>query len=441
MEYLDKVLTHYQATYGEPLPTDLWNIHFYYLREVLCDWGAGVPPDSSQSTGWNYEWEDTPRVSFDVTIMETNLRAFRQWMFERGYGDKPLIITEFGVLYPPDYAGFDNVTVAQYLNDIFDVLLTVADPTTGLTADSNRLAQMWAWFSTNHWYGGDLFCGDDTDNKEYDPLCHDNPDDLTTVGQAFVAQTNAYYTPYVDLQPAPPMAALTAANTLTVSAHIQNRGNSTATVALASITLTDPTNGAVMAEETLNLEPVSKRYTGDPTLAAQTWRVSTTETITTTVPYSVNITVVSVDANPANNTLLYQANWRPLIDLAVIGIEFSTGSLFLYHEPVTVVATATVTNRGRWPAPQTTLEFVVESSEQQRQLATDNLIVLPLLPSGSAYLTATIPVTQVGAFEVSAVLPTSIDPAELYTANNRYTATLLAANEIIYMPLILKQTG
>ena len=52
LEYLDKVLGHYQALYGEKLPTALWNIHLYALPEVAGGAGAGVPPDASSPTGW-----------------------------------------------------------------------------------------------------------------------------------------------------------------------------------------------------------------------------------------------------------------------------------------------------------------------------------------------------------------------------------------------------
>ena len=98
LEYLDKVLNHYQARYGGKLPTDLWNIHLYALPERAGQSGAGVPPDASSPVGWTYTWSQT----VDIGILAQNLRAMRQWMADRSERDKPLIITEFGQLIPDD---------------------------------------------------------------------------------------------------------------------------------------------------------------------------------------------------------------------------------------------------------------------------------------------------------------------------------------------------
>jgi hypothetical protein len=435
-EYLDRVLAHYQATYGEPLPTDLWNIHLYIFNEVHCSWGAGVPPFIS-GPGWQIDF--TPADLLDVPAMESHLRDFRGWMKEGGYEDIPLIITEFGVLPPPSYTGFGNLAAAAFLDDIFDMLLTATDPDVGYAADGDRLVQMWAWFSTNHFYGGDLFCG--TDNDQYDPLCDNSPNALTSIGEAFVAQTTAHYTPYVDLQLVPPETLFTTTNALTISAYMQNQGNAAATDSVASITLKESASQTILAETELDLGQIEKRYTEDMVLIGQTWQVSSTDIVSKTVPYSVSITLNSDDINLANNTLSYQVNWRPLIDLAVNGITFSSGSTFPYEKSVTIVATTTVTNRGNGPAPQTTIDFMFDSSGSQTQSKIDTLVVPALLPGQSAYLTTTLTIMQPGRFEVSAVLPPAIDAAELYTVNNHYTATLLAAGEVIYLPFVLKNAN
>jgi len=440
MDYLDKILDHYQNAYGQALPTDLWNIHLYALREALCGTGAGIPPYSDKSLGWYGEYNEDEfdqwsGESVDVGVMQNNLRAFRQWMHKRGYGDKPLIITEFGVLWPPYYEGFDNSVVARYLNDVFTMFLSAADPAIGLTADDNRLVQMWAWFATNQFYGGDLFCG--TNNGD-DPAC-ESGNDLTTIGQAFLSQTNTHNTPYVDLQPIPPTTAMMDTEALTVSAYIQNRGNTAAVNPLVAFSLSDSANGATVAEEISALGQIGKRYAEPPTFIQQTWRISSADPVSITHLYTLSVAPASPNTGAVDHTLAYQVNWRPLIDLDTANITFSSGPSFLYQEPLTVAATVTLSNRGAQPAPQTTLDLILSSPEVKSRSFAEELLVPPLAPYSQVSFTTSFSVSQVGLFSLSAVLPSPVDEAELYTANNHYTATLLAAKSVTYLPLIFNE--
>ena len=66
-------------------------------------------------------------------------------MADRGYQERPLIITEYGVLMPTDY-GFPPSRVNAYMNGTFDFLSTATGPT-GFSADKGRLVQAWAWYS------------------------------------------------------------------------------------------------------------------------------------------------------------------------------------------------------------------------------------------------------------------------------------------------------
>jgi hypothetical protein len=140
LRYLDTVLTHYQATYGEPLPTDMWHIHTFTLREEADSWGIGIPPGMSETTGLLYEIEDHARIDLFVE----HITNFRDWMAANGYSDKPLAITEMGILMPADY-GFPIEVVGQYMRDAFDYLQT-ATGENGLAADGGRLVQYWFWF-------------------------------------------------------------------------------------------------------------------------------------------------------------------------------------------------------------------------------------------------------------------------------------------------------
>lgn len=187
MQYLDVVLDIYASLYGEPLPTDAWNIHSYILREVTqaaypdTYWGADVPPGIAADHGMLYEIEDTDRLD----IFQERLVQFRQWMQDRGYRDKPLIITEYGTLMPHSYQGWDEERGRVFMYGTFDFLLTANDPDLGYPTDENRLVQRWLWYSLDDTgYGGPLF----------DPVTQD----ILPMGTYFGAYTGAI-SPTVDL--------------------------------------------------------------------------------------------------------------------------------------------------------------------------------------------------------------------------------------------------
>lgn len=145
--YLDLVLESYWQAYGEAMPVDVWNIHVYILRERNCDvypedcWGAEIPPGIDWPEGELYSVDDN--ASFEV--FRGLVEDFRSWMSSRGYRDRPLIISEFGVQMPADY-GFPPDRVNAYMDDTFDFLASTSGPT-GYPADGNRLVQRWAWWS------------------------------------------------------------------------------------------------------------------------------------------------------------------------------------------------------------------------------------------------------------------------------------------------------
>lgn len=140
--YLDIVLAHYAEQYGESLPTDLWNVHGFVLREEADSWGVGIPPGMSDELAIPYEIEDHK----DIDLFAQNIVDFRVWMAERGYRDTPLVLSEYGILMPADY-GFDQTVVATYLEQSLDFLTTAADDEIGYAADNGRLVQWWFWYS------------------------------------------------------------------------------------------------------------------------------------------------------------------------------------------------------------------------------------------------------------------------------------------------------
>ena len=141
LAYLDKILETYESVYARPMPVDIWTIHNFILREEAGSWGVGIPPGMEQSSGELYEIEDHTNLE----IFRQNLIDFRAWMAGRGYGDRPLAVTELGVLHPSDF-GFPPEVVAEFMVGAFDILTSLANDS-GLREDGGRLAQWWFWYS------------------------------------------------------------------------------------------------------------------------------------------------------------------------------------------------------------------------------------------------------------------------------------------------------
>jgi hypothetical protein len=205
-QYLDRVLAAYRAYYSQTLPADLWNVHSYILREITADdpwvisdptqyWGALVPPGSNTTRGELY----TLSQMYSQSIFRQRLIDFRSWMARNGYRDVPLVITEYGTLYPyPPYIDGDpyvdenlvpmtEVRTATFMTGTFNILQTLTDPGMGYRNDGGRLVQRWAWYSADDvTYGGILFY---TATHALNPL-----------GQTFATHTSKI-TPTVDLFP------------------------------------------------------------------------------------------------------------------------------------------------------------------------------------------------------------------------------------------------
>lgn len=139
--YLDRILDHYQETYGTPMPVDIWNVHAFTLREEADSWGVGIPPGMDVTRGELYEIDDHA----DLTIWKQNLIDFRAWMAERGYANRPLAVSEYGILLPEDY-GFPPELVRTYMQETVAFMQTAANET-GYAQDDGRLVQWWFWYS------------------------------------------------------------------------------------------------------------------------------------------------------------------------------------------------------------------------------------------------------------------------------------------------------
>lgn len=138
--YLDIVLDSYERKYGQPMPIDVWNVHGFILREEKDEWGIGIPPGMDDDLAMHYEIDDHG----DLEIFARNLIDFRAWMAQRGYGDRPLLLSEFGFLMPYDF-GYTPQDAVAFLEGSFDFLLNARNET-GFAPDDGRLVQWWTWF-------------------------------------------------------------------------------------------------------------------------------------------------------------------------------------------------------------------------------------------------------------------------------------------------------
>lgn len=167
LRYLDMILEAYEGLYGQKMPVDVWNIHAFVLREEKDSWGVDIPPAILDTKGILYKIEDHG----DLEIFKRQIVDFRRWMKKRGERDKPLIVSEYGILMPEDY-GFPYEMVRDFMYESFDYFLTAIDDNLGYPADGNRLVQRWAWYSLSdtRYPTGNLF---DPETKEITPLGRD----------------------------------------------------------------------------------------------------------------------------------------------------------------------------------------------------------------------------------------------------------------------------
>ena len=160
LRYLDAVLASYQTQFGAPMKVDVWNIHAFVLREQAGEWGVDLPPgfeDATDGVLWDVADHD------DLGLVEEQVRRMRGWMAERGEREKPLYITEYGILMPAE-AGFTPTRVIDFMVGSFDLLDSLTDEVLGYPQDENRLVQRWVWFSTRYYLypAGDLFTTEGT---------------------------------------------------------------------------------------------------------------------------------------------------------------------------------------------------------------------------------------------------------------------------------------
>jgi len=180
LKWLDLCMAYYQSTFSETMPIDVWNIHVQILQEKRDpphNWGCGVPFGLSEAEGRLYTIVD----NCNVELFKQLSNEFCLWLAEHGERQKPLIISEFGVLMPSDYIGGDQA-VLSFMESAFRYLLDARDSRLGYAADEGRLVQRWMWFSLN-FPSHDPITGLDSFNGALYEWQH--PDRLTVLGERY----------------------------------------------------------------------------------------------------------------------------------------------------------------------------------------------------------------------------------------------------------------
>jgi hypothetical protein len=142
LRYLDQILEAYKQQYHQEMPVDVWNVHNFILREERGSWGVDIPPGMPDGSGMLYQVDD----SGNLELFRRQAIGFRKWMAARGFQQRPLIVSEYGIPMPEDY-GFPPERVSDFLVGTFDFFLMATDTGSGYPSDDFRLVQRWCWFS------------------------------------------------------------------------------------------------------------------------------------------------------------------------------------------------------------------------------------------------------------------------------------------------------
>ncbi|MCA9942286.1 MAG: hypothetical protein H6656_14185 [Ardenticatenaceae bacterium] len=219
LQYLDIVWDTFLTKYGYPMPVDVWAIHIYILSEYNPGIGPGdgklaLGTDPALAKNWPvsgipYSQQCAQdniycRAEHDnVNIFIGQIVAMRQWMKDHGQREKPLILSEFGSLYPyvveaggcylSDEFGncFTPTRVGNYLFATMDWLESNSYPDLGYPADENRLVQQWLWFS---FIVGEEESGASSNllKPNYQTYAPGDVNALTAVGEDYLDQVSGF---------------------------------------------------------------------------------------------------------------------------------------------------------------------------------------------------------------------------------------------------------
>ncbi len=422
LEYLDKVLNHYHALYGEKLPTVLWNIHNYAFREVARGYGAGVPPGASSNIGWTYDllqW-------MDVNLWVQNLHDMRQWMANRGERDKPLIITEFGQVVPDGFCWSGFCYTPEVSRDTlqasFSRFLTETDAIVGYPADGNRVVQFWAWFPLyDSYYGGDLV----------------NPDgSLTPAGTTFAQIATQQFVPYADLYFVPTMTPSVVCRnqgpSLSWAVEMHNHGNAKIDSVPVRFTARDYASGQLLSSDDVTVGQVLTRYVSPQPHMSTEWPIASAGT------YSLTFELDPARAiSPAHRTgqpLTHQADVT-ISDLAITSLTADPSVVIVSAHPATPTLTINLRNLSLLTSSTGIMQLRVLAGKTDH-LSRD-LQVQALAPNTSLVITSTVTISEPGRYHVTAVL-TQYAGSDQCAEDNIARLSLLGATSQLYLPLVFR---
>ena len=143
MQWLTLTWNAYKDFYGVDMPVDVWTMHNQMVTEAPSQ-GADIPLGTDPALARVIGEQDNDNLSLFIEYVV----RMRQWMKDRGQQNKPLYITEYGVLQP-EYLGFTSDRINQFMNSTFTWMYHAKDPNLGLPEDDYRLVQRWNWFALN----------------------------------------------------------------------------------------------------------------------------------------------------------------------------------------------------------------------------------------------------------------------------------------------------
>lgn len=263
LEYLDKVWNSYRQQFGAPMPVDVWTFHVYILPEARLDGQGNILGSNASiavgtecynqrnaSTCANIKWQSNglptscPQNNVycfaehdNMNIFVEQVVAMRQWMKSHGQWHKPLLLSEFSLLFPYVVEGnscflmdehqncFPAARVNTFMQQVFNYLETAVDPNIGYPADNNRLVQQWLWYALT--IASDEEAGSASRLVSLDG--NGNPVGFTAVGEMFQSEI-ASRASVVNLRPinASTRSAFGVISD-TISVEIVNNGNKATT--------------------------------------------------------------------------------------------------------------------------------------------------------------------------------------------------------------------
>ena len=172
IQYLDIVWDTYKAKYGREMPVDVWTFHAYPLAEreygtVDNNAGAAIALGTDPSIAVTGPSDDKFSCFDDdiycasehdsIDLFKEHVVRMRQWMKDNGQQNKPLLLTEFGILYPYQYPEgdlfydefgntFTYERARDHLNRATSYLEATTDSNLGYPLDDYKLVQQWNWF-------------------------------------------------------------------------------------------------------------------------------------------------------------------------------------------------------------------------------------------------------------------------------------------------------